>query len=410
MALKYPDRLESNNPAAYGIVKAIEVAGHKTVQALDNLYSLADAILSDSKTNANNDAIGQTWYVISESKSYRLIDWNNRHQASGWELADAGLNSDIEDVQTALEEFKSTVASTYLEKANSGIGVLKGYTRSTESNENLYIETTDTINQGLGKLEKAILDNEEVTANTFVELKEAIGLTEDITLPDLTSTNYLDGQTSIINCLKELDTELKTTNDNLASEVGDVEDLINNIPSTVITNVADFIVSGDSMSYQITKATKQSNGTWTTANSTYDIPLATTTTAGLLSLEEKKKLNYITLGDTGITSIAFNAAATDSASFTIGSEVDEEQELTVLVFNIEDNVPEDAIQFRSRQWREEGSIRRVVAQIDTELKALNPTSNTLERVLTQSDFKTVNNTSIIGSGNIDVRLSWRTIE
>lgn len=85
MALKYPDRLESNNPAAYGIVKATEISGHRTVQSLDDLYSLADAILSDSGNNTNNDAIGQKWYVISETKEYKLIDWNNRKSSAGWE-------------------------------------------------------------------------------------------------------------------------------------------------------------------------------------------------------------------------------------------------------------------------------------------------------------------------------------
>ena len=85
MALKYPDRLESNNPAAYGIVKATEISGHRTVQSVDDLYSLADAILSDSGNNTNNDAIGQKWYVISETKEYKLIDWNNRKSSAGWE-------------------------------------------------------------------------------------------------------------------------------------------------------------------------------------------------------------------------------------------------------------------------------------------------------------------------------------
>lgn len=84
MALKYPDRLESNNPAAYGIVKATEISGHRTVQSVDDLYSLADAILSDSGNNTNNDAIGQKWYVISETKEYKLIDWNNRKSSAGW--------------------------------------------------------------------------------------------------------------------------------------------------------------------------------------------------------------------------------------------------------------------------------------------------------------------------------------
>lgn len=85
MAVKYPDILESNNPQEYGIVPAKQVAGHKTVNTLNDLYSIADAILSLSKINTSNDAIGQLWYVISEGKYYQLIDWNNRKNSSGWE-------------------------------------------------------------------------------------------------------------------------------------------------------------------------------------------------------------------------------------------------------------------------------------------------------------------------------------
>lgn len=102
MALRYPDRLESNNPAAYGIVKATEIAGHRTVQSLSNLYTLADAILSDSGNNTNNDAIGQSWYVVDEKKEYQLIDWNNRKQASGWQATTAQLQEDVTEVQSQL--------------------------------------------------------------------------------------------------------------------------------------------------------------------------------------------------------------------------------------------------------------------------------------------------------------------
>lgn len=82
MALKFPDRLESNNPAAYGVVKANQVSGHKTVNTVENLYTLADAILSDS--GAGNDAIGQRWYVVSENCYYELVNWTNRKTSTGW--------------------------------------------------------------------------------------------------------------------------------------------------------------------------------------------------------------------------------------------------------------------------------------------------------------------------------------
>lgn len=84
MALKYPDRLESNNPGAYGIVKATEVAGHKTVANLTALYGLADCILSDSKANTGSDAVGQEWWVVDQNAHYRLTNWASRKSAEGW--------------------------------------------------------------------------------------------------------------------------------------------------------------------------------------------------------------------------------------------------------------------------------------------------------------------------------------
>ncbi len=81
---KYPGTLESNNPKEFGIVYANEVSGHKTVQVLTDLYNLSDAILSKSKDNTDNDAIGQLWFVVSSNCYYQLINWENRHESSGW--------------------------------------------------------------------------------------------------------------------------------------------------------------------------------------------------------------------------------------------------------------------------------------------------------------------------------------
>ena len=78
MAIGFIDRLQSNNPYAFGIVAATEVAGHRSVADLTSLYGLPDAILSLSKANTGNDALGQVWWVISEKKHYQLIDWSKK--------------------------------------------------------------------------------------------------------------------------------------------------------------------------------------------------------------------------------------------------------------------------------------------------------------------------------------------
>ena len=84
MALKFADILVSNNPKSYGIARAIEISGHKTVSSLEALYKIPDCILSDSGDNTGDDAIGQEWYVVSEASNYKLISWDNRHSEEGW--------------------------------------------------------------------------------------------------------------------------------------------------------------------------------------------------------------------------------------------------------------------------------------------------------------------------------------
>ena len=84
MALKFADILVSNNPKSYGIARAIEISGHKTVSSLEALYKIPDCILSDSGDNTGDDAIGQEWYVVSEASNYKLISWDNRHTGEGW--------------------------------------------------------------------------------------------------------------------------------------------------------------------------------------------------------------------------------------------------------------------------------------------------------------------------------------
>lgn len=82
MALKYPDRIESNNPQAYGIVKATEVSGAKNAAEYGGLLDIPDNILSAN--GDGSDALYQLW--INDNSVYRLVDWNNRHNNKGWQI------------------------------------------------------------------------------------------------------------------------------------------------------------------------------------------------------------------------------------------------------------------------------------------------------------------------------------
>ena len=82
--LLYPDKLQSNNPQAYGIVDASQISGHKSVKQIIDLYSISDVILSGSGNNTNNDAIGQLIWVADIRSFYQLINWENRNDVDGW--------------------------------------------------------------------------------------------------------------------------------------------------------------------------------------------------------------------------------------------------------------------------------------------------------------------------------------
>ena len=158
MPLFYPDRLQSNNPASYGIVPASEIAGFKSVATDASLYALADAILSESKTNAGNDAIGQQWYVVSKQKYYQLVSWENRKSASGWSEVpnSSDLSGQIEDVIDEIGQYSingHNLSDSPIWIAGSDVS-LSGYAEPSQNAG--YPIASDNVNEGIGKLSRLV--------------------------------------------------------------------------------------------------------------------------------------------------------------------------------------------------------------------------------------------------------------
>lgn len=87
---------------------------------------------------------------------------------------------------------------------------LDGYEVATGTTEaELAIKATDNTSQAFGKVQKQILDNEKVTAEALVKLKESAGFTEDGDMPDLTDTHYLSGTVTLVEGLEKLDAQLE---------------------------------------------------------------------------------------------------------------------------------------------------------------------------------------------------------
>lgn len=70
--------------------------------------------------------------------------------------------------------------TNYITNVDVSSSPLTGYQTSTASNEDLFISATDTVVEAIGKLEKAILDDEYVASEAFKMLNKYIGLPESL--------------------------------------------------------------------------------------------------------------------------------------------------------------------------------------------------------------------------------------
>lgn len=156
MALRYPDRLESNNPSAYGIVPASQISGHRTVANLTALYALKDCILSESGNNTANDALGQEWYVVSEQANYRLTDWANRTKAAGWQKVIDGGDIDLSDYVTK----DNAVTSVWIDQSESDrVDVCASYGDGSDGDGHFINAATTTVAGVMSAEDKDNLDH-----------------------------------------------------------------------------------------------------------------------------------------------------------------------------------------------------------------------------------------------------------
>ena len=274
---KYPAQLQSANLNEFGIVYAEEIQGHKTVATLNALYAITDPILSKSVVNTNNDAIGQEWFVTSESCYYRLDNWANRHTASGW--------TKLQVIDT---EFNSLSAH--------GADKIKNFTTSP---------STVTLNYNTWRSSTV---NEDGTAVINAATQSAAGV---LSAADKTKLDGLN--TDSINDISVKSDANKATI-TFVSDNGNKEDISTTIDFPISTSSAagtmsakdktelDRINTANFALGAVTPAastvgiaaskTKVTDGT--TAANNITLPAATQSAAGVLSAADKTKVDRIT--------------------------------------------------------------------------------------------------------------------
>ena len=252
-------------PAATGSAAGLMSAADKT--ALDSLSGEGEGSLSDLK-----DKVGDTAGLTTDAKD-SLVNAINEVDAAVdgvknevTELSNAvvkkikpGTGAEITPVNglatipvatTTADGIMAAADKTKVDKiitdgtgtkylADNGtyqaisMNLSAGYKASTEVNEALEPKANDSYETAIGKLHKAILDNEEVTTGALVNFQTVLGtINPNQTLPDLSSTNYLQSAKTFLACLQALDTALKTVSDqankitDLTSRVQALEDAL----------------------------------------------------------------------------------------------------------------------------------------------------------------------------------------
>ena len=290
---RYPGTLESANTNEFGIVFADHIQGHRTVANLEALYKLSDAILSKSKNNTGNDAIGQEWYVISEKSVYRLDNWANRKQASGWRK--------LQNVDTEFDSLQSHGADKIKNFTTTANDVTLNY--NTWKNSEISEDGTAVIPAATG-------DNAGVlTANGKDQLDQLnkIGSVSHMKDAEIftKSASKLTFNYNCISTTAGATSAIETKYEDIPAATGDLAgvltadgkdqlDQLNKIGE--VTHLKD----GGVITTDATKATihytcvdTTAGATIETVEKTADIPAASLTNAGMLAADQRNQLEQL---------------------------------------------------------------------------------------------------------------------
>lgn len=181
----------------------------------------------DSAKGVAQEAIDKIEASVGLSESGDHITTSGNYTSGATTIA-GEIDALDEQVKTNTDDITEIKAYTVNGKAINTNPILygsditlSGYTRSELANEALNIATGDTVNVAFGKLEKAILDNEEVCSKAFDAVATAVGLNrEGMTYVIPTGTTYISASTSVQDADIKLDAAIKTVSDKVVAEVG----------------------------------------------------------------------------------------------------------------------------------------------------------------------------------------------
>ena len=195
-------------------------------------------------------------------------------------------STNLETVSSTVAGHTSQIASinnSYLPKANAGVGILASYATAAQK---AAIAPTDTINQAIGKLEKALNNLSEGESKPVVDqIQEAI-------------TALIGGASEGYQTLKELEDAIK------ANETS-IQELQFTKPTGWIAGVLTPVSNATQYKLYFNRNTVK-DSTVSTETQTFNLNSATQSKAGIMSVADKVKVDKIITNGDGNSYLANN--------------------------------------------------------------------------------------------------------
>lgn len=120
----------------------------------------------------------------------------------------------------SVNDIEGTVTNKIAEVTITGADVnVTGFAESEETNDNLEIQESDSVNDALGKLQKALIDDETTLVRAFNAIKDATGFSDELQYVEVSDTADILYD---IHDLQSADTKLASEIQNLKNREGKV--------------------------------------------------------------------------------------------------------------------------------------------------------------------------------------------
>ena len=174
------------------------------------------------RTNADN-ALGTR--IDNEEDAREAADTTLQENITAEETARKAADTTLQD---NINDTNAHTINTHRLDSNpvlNGTDIkLDGYEKNTGTTPaDLDVKVTDTTSAAFGKVQKHIEVDKADADSKFNRVKISVGLTDALGMPDLTDTNYLLDSGSLVEGLKKLDSQIKTSSEADATELARVE-------------------------------------------------------------------------------------------------------------------------------------------------------------------------------------------